>query len=219
MGRFVRQKGSKDFCAQSPPVDQLQPQRPWEPPLTAAMSPSGEPSTGCRSGQLESRRRSPERPEPARPDGSTFVDPAPRPASPETSASARLLATSLQAPDARKWRMGGPCCRARRALPSRSRRYAASGSCGCLCPVRADGSVDVASVAARLTSAHPLVASWADGRFNLTKPRPSISLWPPGVARAAHAAPHVRMMHRNPMWLVDVSTVSDCRAAGRNRRQ
>ena len=39
-----------------------------------------------------------ERPEPVRPDGSAFVDPEARPASPETSASSRSLAGRVQAP-------------------------------------------------------------------------------------------------------------------------
>lgn len=58
-------------------------------------------------GAAEDREQKRGRPEPARLDGSVFVEPAPRPASSETSASARLLATNLQPPDARLWQRAG----------------------------------------------------------------------------------------------------------------
>ena len=40
-----------------------------------------------------------------------------------------------------------------------------------------------------------------------------------GSARLPPAAAQGRMTQRKPMWLVEVSTASNCRAAGRNRRQ
>jgi hypothetical protein len=39
-----------------------------------ASSPPGNPAVGCRSGRLEIQSRSPERPEPVRPDSSAFVN-------------------------------------------------------------------------------------------------------------------------------------------------
>jgi hypothetical protein len=64
------------------------------------------------------------------------VDPAPRPASSETSASARLLATSLKAPDARIWRGARLSQRPARHLPSRSRGCPPADSLGvaAVCP-------------------------------------------------------------------------------------